>query len=153
MRSTRVFIALVTVAALAAGLDASATHYGDPGEFPVSTTRVRLSASAGGEAPTSGGTPDLAGEEGEVVVHYPAAFDSEDAPSAPVPDGRRGHVLALYQHPTQAWTSRNDAMLRLLASRGVVVCSPVRVGALDGDGALVPILGGGSCPARSARAR
>ena len=147
MRSTRVFIALVTVAALAAGLDASATHYGDPGEFPVSTTRVRLSASAGGEAPTSGGTPDLAGEEGEVVVHYPAAFDSEDAPSAPVPDGRRGHVLALYQHPThgytlEAWTSRNDAMLRLLASRGVVVCSPVRVGALDGDGASVPILGG-----------
>lgn len=146
MRSTRVFIALATVAALAAGVDASATHYGDPGEFPVATTRVRLSASAGGAAPTSGGAPDLAGEEGEVVVHYPAAFDAEDAPSAP--EGRRrGHVLALYQHPThgytlEAWTSRNDAMLRLLASRGVVVCSPVRVGAVDGEGASAPILGG-----------
>ena len=142
MRSTRVFIALATVAALAAGVDASATHYGDPGEFPVATTRVRLSASAGGAAPTSRGTPDLAGEEGEVVVYYPAAFDAEDAPPAP---GR--HVLALYQHPThgytlEAWTSRNDAMLRLLASRGVVVCSPVRVGAVDGEGASAPILGG-----------
>ena len=120
MRSTRVFIALATVAALAAGVDASATHYGDPGEFPVATTRVRLSASAGGAAPTSGGTPDLAGEEGEVVVYYPAAFDAEDAPPAP---GR--HVLALYQHPThgytlEAWTSRNDAMLRLLASLSLI---------------------------------
>ena len=50
-------------------------------------------------------------------------------------------------HPThgflfETWTNQNAAMLRLLASRGVVVISPVRVGAPLGVGPAAPIVGG-----------
>jgi len=50
-------------------------------------------------------------------------------------------------HPTHGyrfstWTTQNAAMLRLLASRGIVVLSPVRVGDPSGVGATAQIIGG-----------
>lgn len=55
--------------------------------------------------------------------------------------------IGIYVHPThgflfETWTTQNEAMLRLLASRGVVVLSPVRVGDPLGVGPAAPIVGG-----------
>jgi dienelactone hydrolase len=55
--------------------------------------------------------------------------------------------LVLYLHPThglvfEGWIAQNDAMLRVLASRGFVVCAPTIVGARDGRGPDSPVVGG-----------
>jgi dienelactone hydrolase len=79
-----------------------------------------------------GGETIVAGEEGELLVHYPIG-------SGPFP-------VVLYMHPTHGlffsgWAAQNGDMLRLLASRGLVVVSPVRVGSMGGVDAAAPILG------------
>jgi dienelactone hydrolase len=51
------------------------------------------------------------------------------------------------QHPTHGftfdgWIGQNDLMLRILASKGSVVCSPMMVGEKDGTGVNAAIIGG-----------
>ena len=116
--------------------------FGALGAFDTARSRVFIPATDG-TAPPVAGVPDLGGEQGEVLCTHPvvaggARDDSE--PDVLFP-------LVLYLHPThglvfEAWIAQNDAMLRLLASRGFVVCAPTMVGSRDGEGAESPIVGG-----------
>lgn len=145
----------------------SSSPYSRPGPYAVATARLEILAAwptpgttASGDG--DGGVPGAsvpadapAGEEeGEVVVYYPTTTTTTTAATqqqqrrqqwARAPP--RGFPLAIYVHPThgflfETWTSQNDAMLRLLASRGVVVVSPVRVGDPLGVGPSAPVIGG-----------
>ena len=116
--------------------------FGALGAFDTARSRVFIPATDG-TAPPVAGVPDLGGEQGEVLCTHPvvaggARDDSE--PDVLFP-------LVLYLHPThglvfEAWIAQNDSMLRLLASRGFVVCAPTMVGSRDGEGAESPIVGG-----------
>ena len=116
--------------------------FGALGAFDTARSRVFIPATDG-TAPPVAGVPDLGGEQGEVLCTHPvvaggARDDSE--PDVLFP-------LVLYLHPThglvfEAWIAQNDSMLRLLASRGFVVCAPTMVGSRDGQGAESPIVGG-----------
>lgn len=108
--------------------------YARQGPYDVAITRIDV-------LPTQrsvGFSPEgVNGEEGQLLCYYP---------TGPTARGRLFPV-SIYVHPThgflfETWTRQNDAMLRLLASRGIVVLSPVRVGNLTGVGADAPIVGG-----------
>ena len=112
--------------------------FGALGAFDTARSRVFIPATDG-TAPPVAGVPDLGGEQGEVLCTHPVVHENSE-PDVLFP-------LVLYLHPThglvfEAWIAQNDAMLRLLASRGFVVCAPTMVGSRDGEGAESPIVGG-----------
>ena len=118
----------------------SEDDFGALGAFDTAQSRVCIPATDG-TAPSVAGVPDLGGETGEVLCTHPAVAETRKRePNARFP-------LVLYLHPThglvfEAWIAQNVAMLRLLASRGFVVCAPTMVGARGGEGTKAPIVGG-----------
>ena len=94
--------------------------FGALGAFDTARSRVFIPATDG-TAPPVAGVPDLGGEQGEVLCTHPVVHENTE-PDVLFP-------LVLYLHPThglvfEAWIAQHDAMLRLLASRGFVVCAP-----------------------------
>jgi dienelactone hydrolase len=114
--------------------------FGALGAFDTARSRVRIPATDG-TAPPLAGVPDLAGETGEVLCTHPVVGATRTR------NANALFPLVLYLHPThglvfEGWISQNDAMLRVLASRGFVVCAPTIVGARDGRGPDSPVVGG-----------
>ena len=114
--------------------------FGALGAFDTARSRVRIPASDG-TAPPLAGVPDLAGETGEVLCTHPVVGETRKR------NANALFPLVLYLHPThglvfEGWIAQNDAMLRVLASRGFVVCAPTIVGARDGRGPDSPVVGG-----------
>ena len=114
--------------------------FGALGAFDTARSRVRIPATDG-TAPPLAGVPDLAGETGEVLCTHPVVGATRTR------NANALFPLVLYLHPThglvfEGWIAQNDAMLRVLASRGFVVCAPTIVGARDGRGPDSPVVGG-----------
>jgi dienelactone hydrolase len=114
--------------------------FGALGAFDTARSRVRIPATDG-TAPPLAGVPDLAGETGEVLCTHPVVGETRKR------NANALFPLVLYLHPThglvfEGWIAQNDAMLRVLASRGFVVCAPTIVGARDGRGPDSPVVGG-----------
>ena len=114
--------------------------FGALGAFDTARSRVRIPATDG-TAPPLAGVPDLGGETGEVLCTHPVVGETRKR------NANALFPLVLYLHPThglvfEGWIAQNDAMLRLLASRGFVVCAPTIVGARDGRGPDSPVVGG-----------
>lgn len=167
---SRVIVRAVALAAFACVVRAEDdVGFARLGPFDAATVRVPVPRSDGDARTTPGGVPDVPGEEGEVLCHYPTPRvpgDRADAPrgggaqsrassppppaSLPSPEGSGKKTklpLALFLHPThgysfETWASRNAPLLELLASRGIVTCSPTRVGAPNGEEDEAPIAGG-----------
>ena len=125
----------------------SSSPYSSLGPYTVATARIDiLATTSSSSSAINGGDIGVVppeGEEGEVLVYYPTTDGTRRSNARPP---RRGFPLAIYVHPThgflfETWTTQNAAMLRLLASRGVVVVSPVRVGNPLGAGPAAPIVG------------
>ena len=117
--------------------------FGVLGAFDTAQSRVRIPATDGTAQPVAG-VPDLGGETGEVLCTHPVVAETSTRVKR---EPNLRFPLVLYLHPLhglalETWIAQNDAMLRLLASRGFVVCSPTMVGARGGEGATAPIVGG-----------
>jgi len=137
-RLLQLLAAAAAVAILSLSSGVAASRYDSPGPYAVARSRVLVAANGGGLSgvadQTLGGGVN-GGEEGELVVYHPVGTAA-------------GTLLpfTLYQHPThgwrfEGWATQNEAMLRLLASHGVSVFCPVRVGSPTGVGNASMITG------------
>tara|TARA_B110000977_G_scaffold14855_1_gene18336 strand:- start:25788 stop:27992 length:2205 start_codon:yes stop_codon:yes gene_type:complete len=111
------------------------SDFGSFGARDVTASRIAIPATNGYGSPVMN-VPDLGGESGTILCYHPEKEQNKEK-----------FPLVYYQHPThgltmEGWIGQNDLMLKLLASRGIVVCSPVMIGERGGQGINAAIVGG-----------